>query len=300
MRTPLMSRLSPMPDMDSFFQSNTLPSDMANFMTHRPSMQSRQSPMPELGRGQNLQARQSPSEFHRANIQVRQSPPPERPLSSVPPTEHQRENIEKIQHDVEPRSATLPRSQSAKAEKFREMKKTSIEDFNEQIVNMLDDVEKRVESFREAAAQLELEKEKILDMLSNVNVNTELLRLGEGEREDICATTQRLLIRTKTVDVQVNTPRNQEQAKALQSVHQLIDGVLSKLQEDLSNGKETARRYLNACSPDEQGAIDLKFQAQVIECTADDQKKIRRKLAQIISQIERAERMCVPDYCAST
>nr|CDJ87397.1 BAG family molecular chaperone regulator 2-like [Haemonchus contortus] len=58
---------------------------------------------------------------------------------------------------------------------------------------------------------------------------------------------------------------------------------------------EACRRYLNACNPDQpDGPIDQRFQAQLIECTADDQKKIRRKLAQIISQFERAERTFTP------
>jgi BCL2-associated athanogene 2 len=58
---------------------------------------------------------------------------------------------------------------------------------------------------------------------------------------------------------------------------------------------QTIQRYLNACSPDEpSGAIDQRFQAKVVECTADDQKKIRRRLTQMITQLERAERVCAP------
>ncbi|KAK6029230.1 hypothetical protein OSTOST_04664 [Ostertagia ostertagi] len=48
---------------------------------------------------------------------------------------------------------------------------------------------------------LEQEKEQILDMLNSVSVNTELLRLGQGDREDITAITNRLAARQKTVDV---------------------------------------------------------------------------------------------------
>lgn len=60
---------------------------------------------------------------------------------------------------------------------------------------------------------------------------------------------------------------------------------------------QTVQRFLNACSPDEpSGAIDQRFQMKVVECTADDQKKIRRRLAQIITQIERAERACNPTF----
>ncbi|KAK6757082.1 hypothetical protein RB195_015109 [Necator americanus] len=173
----------------------------------------------------------------------------------------------------------------------------SIDDFNEQVVNMLDEVEKRVEQLREAASMLEQEKEQILDMLNSVSLNTELLRLGQGDREDINAITNRLAARTKTVDVTVNTPRSAEQERALSSVNHLIDGVVEKLQEDMQAGKDTCRRYLNACNPDQpDGPIDQRFQAQLIECTADDQKKIRRKLAQLISHFERAERTFSPQW----
>ncbi|VDL65650.1 unnamed protein product [Nippostrongylus brasiliensis] len=166
---------------------------------------------------------------------------------------------------------------------------------------MLDEVEKRVEHLRETASLLEQEKEQILDMLNNVSLNTELLRLGQGDREDITAITNRLAARTKTVDVVVNTPRSAEQQRALTSVNGLIEGVVEKMQEDMNAGKEVCleacRRYLNACNPDQpDGPIDQRFQAQLIECTADDQKKIRRKLGQLISQFERAERTFTPQW----
>ncbi|EYB96740.1 hypothetical protein Y032_0147g2584 [Ancylostoma ceylanicum] len=120
---------------------------------------------------------------------------------------------------------------------------------------------------------------------------------GLGDREDINAITNRLAARTKTVDVTVNTPRSAEQERALSSVNHLIDGVVEKLQEDMQAGKDTCRRYLNACNPEQpDGPIDQRFQAQLIECTADDQKKIRRKLAQLITQLERAERTFTPQW----
>ncbi|VDK61826.1 unnamed protein product [Anisakis simplex] len=150
---------------------------------------------------------------------------------------------------------------------------------------------------QESAGHLEQEKESLLDMLSNVNLNAELLRLGQGDREDINATTNRLLNRCKAVEVVVNTPRNSEQTKALTNVNSLIDGAVNKIQEDLRNSKDMVKRMLNACSPDQpDGPIDQRFQSQVIECTADDQKKIRRRLANIITQIERAQRTCVPSF----
>ncbi|CAD6197325.1 unnamed protein product [Caenorhabditis auriculariae] len=176
------------------------------------------------------------------------------------------------------------------------MRDRSVDDFNDQVVGMLDEVERRVEQLREAASLLEQEKDLILDTLNNVVVNTDLLRLGQGDREDINATTNRLAQRTKAVEVVVNTPRSAEQQKALSSVNQLVDGIVQKMTNDLNSSKDICNRYLNACDPEERGPIDQKFQAQIIECTADDQKKIRKKLNQLISQIERAERQCIPQW----
>uniref|UniRef100_A0A914DAS4 BAG family molecular chaperone regulator 2 n=1 Tax=Acrobeloides nanus TaxID=290746 RepID=A0A914DAS4_9BILA len=167
----------------------------------------------------------------------------------------------------------------------------SLDGHSDKLLDLLDEAEKRVEQLRETAAQLEQEKEQLLDTLNNVKLNAELLR-HQGERDDLLINADRILNRCKAVDVVVSTPRNEHQAKALEEVNILLQGVISKMQEDLNNSKETVKRYLNACSPDQpDGPIDQKFQAKIIECTADDQKKIRRKLAQIITQIERAERV---------
>ncbi|VDM14012.1 unnamed protein product [Wuchereria bancrofti] len=165
---------------------------------------------------------------------------------------------------------------------------------------------------------MEQERESLINMLGNVNLDSELLRLGQakfffshlyaftkvlslmqilGDRDDISATASRLLNRCKAVEVVVNTPRNAEQTKALTNVNNLIEAAINKMKEDLNNAKEAMKRFLNACSPDlPDGPIDQRFQTQVIECTADDQKKIRRRLAILINQIERAQRYGAAEF----
>ncbi|KAM3717871.1 BAG family molecular chaperone regulator [Dirofilaria immitis] len=192
---------------------------------------------------------------------------------------------------------TIMNSSNTRTVPVQLIRKTSVDDFNERMIGMLDQVEKRVEQLRESAGQLEQEKELLINMLGNVNLDTELLRLGQGDRDDISATTSRLLNRCKTVEVVVNTPRNVEQAQALNNVNNLIEAAMNKMKEDLNNAKEAMKRFLNACSPDQpDGPIDQRFQAQVIECTADDQKKIRRRLGILINQIERAQRYSAPEF----
>ncbi|KAI6190523.1 hypothetical protein M3Y97_00127200 [Aphelenchoides bicaudatus] len=180
-------------------------------------------------------------------------------------------------------------------------RKISIDECGNQLINLLDEAEARVEQLRESAAKLEIEKEQLLDILSNLKLNTEVMRLGEGEKEDITATTDRILKRCKAVDVVVNTPRSEEQSRALEEVNNSIQTVVQKMQGDLNASKDDCfqilEKYLNACSADEPtGPIDQRFQSKIIECTADDQKKIRRKLAQIIAQVDRAERTVAPNF----
>uniref|UniRef100_A0AC34FWA1 BAG domain-containing protein n=1 Tax=Panagrolaimus sp. ES5 TaxID=591445 RepID=A0AC34FWA1_9BILA len=165
---------------------------------------------------------------------------------------------------------------------------------NNKFIHLLDEAERRVELLREMASQLEQEKEQLLDTLNNVRINADFLRLDDHDREDIDATSERLMKRCRAVEVSVFTPRNEDQARALEEVNKLIEIVTLKIQEDISAAKATIDRYFNACCPDEVGPVDQRFQSMVIECTADDQKKIRRKLAQIIEQIDRAERVCNP------
>uniref|UniRef100_A0A1I8ESF5 BAG domain-containing protein n=1 Tax=Wuchereria bancrofti TaxID=6293 RepID=A0A1I8ESF5_WUCBA len=198
---------------------------------------------------------------------------------------------------------TVMNSNNSRTVPVQLIRKTSVDDFNERMIGMLDQVEKRVEQLRESAGQLEQERESLINMLGNVNLDSELLRLGQvlslmqilGDRDDISATASRLLNRCKAVEVVVNTPRNAEQTKALTNVNNLIEAAINKMKEDLNNAKEAMKRFLNACSPDlPDGPIDQRFQTQVIECTADDQKKIRRRLAILINQIERAQRYARP------
>uniref|UniRef100_A0A915CUU7 BAG family molecular chaperone regulator 2 n=1 Tax=Ditylenchus dipsaci TaxID=166011 RepID=A0A915CUU7_9BILA len=165
----------------------------------------------------------------------------------------------------------------------------------EQLINLLDETERRVEQLRETASQLEQEKESVLDILNNVKLSAEILKIEQSEEDELNLTAERILKRCRAVDVIVNTPRNEDQKRALDEVNMLIESIVTKMQDNLEGTKESIQRFLNACSPDEpNGHIDQRFQAKIVACTADDQKKIRRKLAQIISQIDRAERVCQP------
>uniref|UniRef100_A0A913I8R9 BAG domain-containing protein n=1 Tax=Strongyloides stercoralis TaxID=6248 RepID=A0A913I8R9_STRER len=168
----------------------------------------------------------------------------------------------------------------------RMTREASIDDFNSSIIDVLDDTEARVEKLREQAAALEQEKEQLLDILKHIKINIDLLK-GEGDKEDVEVTTSRILKRCEAVTVSVNTPRNPTQAKALADINELVEKACLIIPENIDKAQECLKRYSNACNQDiPDGAIDHKFEAKVIECTADDQKKVKKKLANIIKQIE--------------
>jgi BCL2-associated athanogene 2 len=256
---------------------------------------------------------QPASDSPNANVSTSNSVEPEIQVKNVkieqatPPQKQQQQQAEKaVSEDQKPSekmdtSNGAPTATGGAAEARRTLfndKKTSIDTgCSEKLIHLLDETERRVALLREMASQLEQEKEQLLDTLHDVKINADFLRLAQHDREDIDATSERLLKRIKAVEVSVFTPRNEDQTRALEEVNKLIEAVTEKIKDDISSAKGTIERYFNACCPDDQpGSVDLRFQAMVIECTADDQKKIRRKLAQIIEQIDRAERVCNPDY----
>ncbi|CEF61247.1 BAG family molecular chaperone regulator 2 [Strongyloides ratti] len=173
----------------------------------------------------------------------------------------------------------------------RMTRESSINDFNSSIIDVLDDTEARVEKLREQATALEQEKEQLLDILKHIKINVDLLK-GEGDKEDVEVTTARILKRCEAVTVSVNTPRNPTQAKALAEINELVEKACLKISENIEEARECLKRYSNACNQDiPDGAIDHKFEAKVIECTADDQKKVKKKLANIIKQIDVIQKM---------
>ncbi|ULT90567.1 hypothetical protein L5515_008546 [Caenorhabditis briggsae] len=167
----------------------------------------------------------------------------------------------------------------------------SVVDFNAKTIVALDKIEVQVEQLRKKAAELEMEKEQILRSLGEISVHNCMFKLEECDREEIEAITDRLTKRTKTVQVVVETPRNEEQKKALEDASAMIEDVGIMIQSDIEKAKLCLQTYLNACSYEETvGATCQNFLKIIIQCAADDQKRIKRRLENLMSQIENAEK----------
>ncbi|XP_077146114.1 BAG family molecular chaperone regulator 2 [Ranitomeya variabilis] len=159
------------------------------------------------------------------------------------------------------------------------------------LVEVLDDLEIRVQSLRDSASALELERESLMEMIHNVKNSQDMRNISDGEREELTLTAERLMTRTVTVEVSVETIRNPQQASSLQQATLVIDEILKKVMDNLEGGKKQLMSLYAACTSDvPPGPIDQKFQSIIIGCAIEDQKKIKRRLENLIRNIDKSEK----------
>jgi hypothetical protein len=72
----------------------------------------------------------------------------------------------------------------------------------------------------------------------------------------------------------------------LQRTKEILQNLKGLLIMGKQSAVDTAKSYLNACSSEPVGIVDHRFQGIILECTADDQKMIRKKLKEMIKSQE--------------
>ncbi|CAL8284984.1 unnamed protein product [Arctogadus glacialis] len=166
----------------------------------------------------------------------------------------------------------------------------SMADRSGRLLESLDQLEIRVEALRETATLMEQERESILEMLQSLQNGQEMRSISDGEREELSLTSNRLLGRTLCVEVSVGVIRNSEQDDALRQATSMIDEIVKKLLEDTGCNRQRLMALHAACVTEAPPvAIDQKFQAIVISCALEDQKKIKRRLETLIRNVFNAE-----------
>ncbi|XP_063047603.1 BAG family molecular chaperone regulator 2 [Engraulis encrasicolus] len=166
----------------------------------------------------------------------------------------------------------------------------SMADRSGRLLESLDQLELRVEELREAASAMELEKTCLLEMITSIQNSQEMQSICDGEREELTLTANRLMGRTLTVHVSVDTVRNPQQQDAMQKVMALIDEIAAKLLNDMESARKRLMALHAACVSDATVAADQKFQAMVISCALEDQKKIKKRLESLIRNIDNSEK----------
>lgn len=159
------------------------------------------------------------------------------------------------------------------------------------LLESLDQLEIRVEALREAASAMEQERECILEMIQSIQHGQEMRNICDGEREELELTANRLMGRTLAVEVSVGTIRNPQQEDALRKATSIIDELVKKLLDDMDSGRQRLLAMHAACVTEAPPVpIDQKFQAIVIGCALEDQKKIKRRLETLLRNVQNAEK----------
>ncbi|XP_023117123.1 BAG family molecular chaperone regulator 2 [Amphiprion ocellaris] len=167
----------------------------------------------------------------------------------------------------------------------------SMADRSGQLLESLDQLEMRVEALREAASAMEQERECILEMIQSLQNSQEMRNICAGEREELNLTANRLMGRTLSVEISVGTIRNSQQEDALHKATSIIDEIVKKLLDDMDGGRQRLMALHAACVSEAPAVpIDQKFQAIVISCALEDQKKIKRRLETLLRNVENAEK----------
>uniref|UniRef100_A0A2K5DD15 BAG domain-containing protein n=1 Tax=Aotus nancymaae TaxID=37293 RepID=A0A2K5DD15_AOTNA len=175
---------------------------------------------------------------------------------------------------------------NAKANEGRFCRSSSVADRSSRLLESLD----QVEALREAATAVEQEKEILLEMIHSVQNSQDRRQISDGESEELNLTANRLMGRTLTVEVSVETIRNPQQQESLKHATRIIDEVVNKFPDDLGNAKSHLMALYSACSSEvPHGPVDEKFQSIVIGCALEDQKKIKRRLETLLRNIENSD-----------
>ncbi|XP_027021488.1 BAG family molecular chaperone regulator 2 [Tachysurus fulvidraco] len=167
----------------------------------------------------------------------------------------------------------------------------SMADRSTRLLENLDEIELRVEALREAATAMEQEREWLIETIHSIQNSQEMRTICDGEREELTLTASRLMNRTLTVTVSVDTIRNTQQEGALRAATAIIDEVAAKVLKDMESARKKLQALHASCLTEAAHVpIDQKFQSIVISCALEDQKKIKRRLETLIRNMDNAEK----------
>ncbi|XP_029496114.1 BAG family molecular chaperone regulator 2-like [Oncorhynchus nerka] len=187
--------------------------------------------------------------------------------------------------------AKIHHAKMTEAAKGKFSRSMSMADRSGQLLESLDQLEIRVEALREVATSMEQERECLLDLIQSIKNSEEMRSICDGEREELSLTANRLLGRTLTVEISVETIRNSTQEDALHKATSLIDEIAAKLLDDMDGARKRLMALHAACVTEAPPVpIDTKFQTIVITCALEDQKKIKRRLETLIRNVYNADK----------
>ncbi|XP_059477350.1 BAG family molecular chaperone regulator 2 [Neocloeon triangulifer] len=167
------------------------------------------------------------------------------------------------------------------------------------LMKMLDNLEDEVEGLRKNAMALEDKKETLLGNLDIIRQSQVVDVLNDDEKKEIEDYIDMISCRCKTVQIKVNTMRDQQQEESLHNVNSLIDSMVLNLQSDPLGTRGRCLSYLSSfyryeddnevlvtiASKLQPMHADKGFENALLGCTLDDQKSVKRRLRGLLSYI---------------
>ena len=163
---------------------------------------------------------------------------------------------------------------------------------HDSVRQVLDDVEAQIETLREAVTRLDMDKHALLEVLEGIGQTLPGTPLSDVEREEVELEVGRLRGRVEEVRCHLQTRRTTTQLQSLEAVEAKICQLVRLVETDSdgTSSSKTCRGYLAACGGTEPGQTAgqtcHKFEALVLGCAVEDQKMIRRRLSDLLNQIE--------------
>ncbi|XP_070070944.1 BAG family molecular chaperone regulator 2 isoform X3 [Drosophila takahashii] len=169
----------------------------------------------------------------------------------------------------------------------------------DRFVNILDQLDARVEKLRKDALNLQEKKDYLLMSMDLIKSNEMMQNMSEAEREEIMLYIQRVSSRLGTVELNVRTVRDNSQEDSLSQINALIDTMIKM--GDPVIARQRCQLYLNACCSSSMdpsghmdtlpeadvGPIDKKFESVLLGCTLDDQKNIKKRLQALMGYLNK-------------
>ena len=167
------------------------------------------------------------------------------------------------------------------------------DDCNDSVRQVLDDVEAQIEKLRDSVSRLAEDKRGLLDVLEGISQSVPTTPLSEVEREEVVLEVGRLRGRVEEVRCELETRRTETQQQSLHAVEAEMEALVSlvETEPDTTRSSSTCRGYLAACGAsggvqDGPAITCHKFEKILLGCAVEDQKRIRRRLGDLLTQIE--------------
>jgi BCL2-associated athanogene 2 len=158
-------------------------------------------------------------------------------------------------------------------------------------MSILDGMDKEVEALRKHARKLQEKRDQLhtrIDLLKTDFLAPEIDNMDQDEMKYYL---KRIHDRLQTIDVNVETIRDDLQVDSIHTINNLIDEII-KFGDPIEK-RNKCQQYLNSCSSNEfqfqeEGAIvmtDKRFESYLLSCSLDDQKLIRKRLEALMTYL---------------